>query len=89
MTNDHLSELLKQLHQELALTDQLDPDQVDQLRDAVSEIEDAIAREEVDEEATPPIVQRLRDAAEEFEQSHPALTNTIGRVADALSQLGI
>ncbi len=32
---------------------------------------------------------QFREAAERFEDSHPHLTHTVGRIADALAQLGI
>ncbi len=35
------------------------------------------------------IMDQLRQATEQFEQSHPALTATIGRIADLLAQMGI
>jgi hypothetical protein len=37
----------------------------------------------------PPLVERLRAATERFEESHPALTEAIGRIADQLARLGI
>lgn len=35
------------------------------------------------------LVGQLREAADQFEQSYPKLTHTVGRIADALGQLGI
>jgi hypothetical protein len=32
---------------------------------------------------------RLANAASQFEHSHPTITNTIGRIADMLAQMGI
>jgi hypothetical protein len=35
------------------------------------------------------LVERLREAVDEFEESHPALTEAVGRVVDALAKMGI
>jgi hypothetical protein len=35
------------------------------------------------------IVERLREAVRTFETTHPTLTDAIGRLADALSGMGI
>jgi hypothetical protein len=35
------------------------------------------------------LIERLRQARQHFEESHPTLTAAMGRVADTLSNLGI
>ena len=35
------------------------------------------------------LIRRLREATSQFEESHPALTEVVGRIADVLSHLGI
>ena len=92
MSKEKIVELLRQLHAELAVAEDLDSELSDQLRAATAEIEEVLEREEESSEAeseSPGVIDQLRDAAERFEDSHPSLTNTVGRIADALSQLGI
>ena len=38
---------------------------------------------------TAPLADRLQEATDQFEQTHPRLTLAIGAVAEALSRLGI
>jgi len=97
VSKEKIAELLQQLHAELAEADDLDAEISAQLRATSTEIRDALEREEPGELATSnsieeepsTVIDQLRDAAERFEDSHPTLTNTVGRIADALAQLGI
>jgi len=41
------------------------------------------------EEEPEGLVDRLREAVEDFEESHPALSEAAGRVIDALARMGI
>jgi len=97
VSKEKIAELLQQLHIELADADDLDAETSAQLRAASTEIRDALEREEPvqwvnsdsREEEPSTVIDQLRGAAERFEDSHPTLTNTVGRIADALAQLGI
>lgn len=89
MNKEKIAELLRQLHHELGDTEGLDQELADQLRAATQEIETVLGGEKGLASAEPGVIDQLRQAAEQFEDSHPALTNTVGRIADALSQLGI
>lgn len=86
MPRQQLDEALTQLHQQLADADHLDRDQVAALRATVAEIQAVLEREERSETS---LAARMREAARHFEDSHPTLTNTVGRVADMLAQMGI
>jgi DNA anti-recombination protein RmuC len=57
------------------------------LRQATSKIEAAL--DEPSEERLESLREQLNGAVERFEQSHPQLTAIVGRIADALSDLGI
>lgn len=92
MSKERLSELLHQLQVELDATENLDEQVSEQLRGLTAEIrqtlqQDAVARPAAD--APQGAIAQLRQAATRFEDTHPALTNTVGRIADALAQLGI
>ena len=89
MREQDLRELLERLHTELQGADTIDDRSRELLRSVVGDIEDLLERKH--ERATPPesIVERLREAVRDFEKTHPTLTDTIGRVADALAGIGI
>lgn len=97
VSKEKIEELLRQLHNELAEADDVDADLSEKLRGTATEIQTALARQQSlpevlgdsDDAESPGVIDQLRDAAERFEDSHPTLTNTVGRIADALSQLGI
>ncbi|MBX3421088.1 MAG: DUF4404 family protein [Pirellulaceae bacterium] len=81
-----LEETLDQLHQQLSHAENLGDQQRTRLREAADEIRQTLDDAAVDSAG---LAQRLKSAAAQFEHSHPQLTNTIGRVADLLSQMGI
>jgi hypothetical protein len=97
VSKEKIEELLRQLHNELAEANNVDAELSERLRGTAAEIQAAIQRQQplpttldktTDAEEAG-VINQLRDAAERFEDSHPTLTNTVGRIADALSQLGI
>lgn len=81
-----LDETLKDLHEQLESVDDLDEDQIEMLHTALSEIKTTLDEKEV---SSAGLAERLKEATQQFSGSHPVLTNTIGRVADLLSQMGI
>ncbi|TFG97067.1 MAG: DUF4404 family protein [Myxococcales bacterium] len=87
---ENLRNRLAELHAELESVDALDADGRDALERVMHDIQDLLARAEDDEgRDAPSLADRLRDAGRHFEESHPALTATVGRVVDALAALGI
>jgi len=87
MEKQRVSELLEQLHEELSTADALDEATAEKLREAVEEIEKALAASAP--LTSQPLVQRMRDALYHLPESHPTIRNTVGRIADALAQIGI
>lgn len=89
--NDNLCEKLEALHQqihaELAAVERLDDEQRQALEHLQSDIAAALERCEAEQE--PQLVERLNDAIDQFELSHPSLTAAIGHVMDILSRSGI
>lgn len=89
---DRLRATLEQLHQELQETDSVDPQTRELLETTLADINHLIgaqgqpAEEPVAEQS---LVDQFREAAQQFEQSHPTLAGTIVRLADILSQMGI
>jgi hypothetical protein len=87
MQKQRVSMLLEQLHQELADADTMDDATAAKLREAIAEIEATL--EHITPTTSQPLVQRVRDAVYHLPESHPAIKNTVGRIADALAQMGI
>lgn len=87
MQKQKVSQLLEQLHAELSSAGELDEATAEKLRDAAEEIEQTLATS--GPVSSQPLIQRLRDAVFHLPDSHPAIKNTVGRIADALSQIGI
>jgi CII-binding regulator of phage lambda lysogenization HflD len=86
MARQALEATLQQLHEQLAETRDLDQAEITKLRAAVEEIEATLDRSDV---SSASLADRLREATRDFEESHPVLTGTVGRVADMLAQMGI
>ena len=89
MSEQHLRQMLEQLHTELQRANTIDDRSRDLLRSVLSDIEDLLERNQKPGTEPESIVARLREAVRDFEQTHPTLTDAIGRVADALAGIGI
>ncbi|TWT72989.1 DUF4404 family protein [Allorhodopirellula solitaria] len=81
-----LDETLKHLRAQLASLDSLDPEQCEQLQVTVNEIEESLDQHDVSSQS---LADRLSEATAEFQESHPSLTNNVGRIAHMLAQMGI
>ena len=89
MREQHLRQMLEQLHTELQRTDTIDDRSRELLRSVLGDIEDLLERKQKRGTHPESIIERLREAVRAFEQTHPTLTVAIGGVADALSSMGI
>jgi len=88
MPREALRKNIHELREQLASGQPLTPEQRRSLDAALDEIEPLIDPEsESDEHDT--LADRLRELASHFEDTHVDLTLAVGRVADALSRLGI
>ncbi len=85
MSHQELTDALKVVHQELAAAEHLDADEVEKLRQTMRDIQ-AVLNEPTNDES---LSDRISVSARKFEESHPVLTTTLGRVADMLQQMGI
>lgn len=86
MNHKDLIDALEVVHRELADSEHLDADDVEKLRATMSEIQ-SVLDQESDRGET--LSDRVTSSARRFEESHPVLTETLGRVADILQQMGI
>ncbi len=83
-----VTEILAELHEALEASGDLAKDVREELREAAEDIRQAL--DPADErELTISLRDRLSGALENFEESHPRLTGIVGRIADALSDMGI
>jgi predicted nucleic acid-binding Zn-ribbon protein len=81
-----LEETLEDLHRQLSSAENLDQEQREKLRLAAEEIQQTLDDSSVSSFG---LAQRLQQATAHFEHTHPRLTNTVGRIADLLAQMGI
>jgi len=88
MSEEHaaLRATLSRLHEQIAGHD-LDEQERVLLRDALQELEATLEGAPSEEGSS--LADRLSELAQEFEESHPTLAATVGRVVDALANLGI
>ena len=88
MEKDELREQLAQLHVALGNVESLGPEAREQLRVAMDDIQRVLDRAPEDDHPEG-LVDRLREAVEDFEESHPTVAEAVGRVIDALARMGI
>ena len=86
MNHKDLTDALEVVHRELAESDHLDAEEVEKLRTTMAEIQKVLDQESDEGES---LSDRVSTSARRFEESHPVLTETLGRVADILQQMGI
>jgi predicted component of type VI protein secretion system len=89
MREQHLRQMLEQLHTELQKADTIDDRSRELLRSVLGDIEDLLERKQKQGTQPESIIERLREAVRAFEKTHPTLTDAIGGVADALARMGI
>ncbi|MEJ2161549.1 MAG: DUF4404 domain-containing protein [Chromatiales bacterium] len=88
MPRTRLEELLAELDQQIAGADSLDGDLKQRLEQLQTTIESRLGEAET-QSGPGSLVEPVRQAIDEFEDSHPTLTLTLGRIMDVLNKLGI
>jgi len=89
-----LREILAQLRNQLEDGEPLRPESRALLEESIAEIQSALDEAQgrntpAPHNTQPTLLDRISQLAEDFEETHPRLSATMGRVADALSNLGI
>ena len=88
--NKQLRERLEELHAELASTESVDDQSMELLGSVLDDIRTLLDRaDDAPAEEPEGLVERLREATRQFEETHPTLAAAVGRVMDTLSNLGI
>lgn len=86
----HLTEALAHLHEELQAADEVDGSTREALTSIRDEIDAVLATPRAErDETSQPLVDALRAAVDEFEESHPTLMRVLGNLADTLTGMGI
>jgi hypothetical protein len=83
MSAEHLRRMLENLHAELQSAETVDESSRELLREVDADIQSLLERSDAEKEES--LTLRLR----EFEERHPALTEAVGRVLDAIAKMGI
>jgi len=87
---EDLRRRLEELHAELARAERVDAEARAALEAVLRDIQSLLAEAPGGARREPEtLADRLREATGHFEESHPTLTATLGRVVDALAALGI
>jgi hypothetical protein len=91
MKADELHQTLQHLHEELGRTKRVDPESERLLRELMADIAKLIGARDAGQASgeSSGIVDRLVEASKDFEDQHPGLVTAIGRLADALSRIGV
>jgi len=88
--HERLRATLQELESELASLKTLDDETRSVLETALAEIGDVLHKPDSSgQDHHETMASRLRDAAKDFETSHPTLFGIVSRTIDALGQMGI
>jgi hypothetical protein len=89
MTDQNLRELLEKLHQELEKTEAVDEKGNEMLRHLDADIRGLLRRSGAKAETDEPMLERLQDTIDHFEDTHPRLTTMLSQMMTILSNAGI
>lgn len=82
-----LAATLRRLHEQLGEATDLDHALREQLRTTLAEIRETLDTNGSDQEGS--LAERVAEVSQHFEETHPALAETLRRLVDALANLGI
>lgn len=83
---EELETTIDHLKEQLASPEQMDPRELEELKSALEKITATLDEKEV---SSAGLAKMLHDQTEAFQESHPVLVQTVGRLADMLQQMGI
>lgn len=89
MGKQQLRAQLAALHEALADAESVGPEARELLEAVMEDIRQLLELEEQRAGEPEGLIERLREAVEDFEESHPVLAEAAGRVIDALARMGI
>ena len=83
---EQLEETIRQLQKQLTEAENINSDEATELKDALEEITASLDEQGI---SSATLAERLQEQTQSFQDSHPVLTQTVGRMADMLAQMGI
>jgi Domain of unknown function (DUF4404) len=90
MERQELTAKLAELHAELSRSNQVDPANLERLRELTAEVDRLLDQDEAtDDEEAAGVTSGLKDLLLKFEADHPELSLTLGKIADGLAAIGI
>ena len=84
MNHAELTKALEVVNRELSDSNDLDAQEVEQLRATMTEIQSVLDANEESESLS----ERVSASAQQFESSHPKLTQTLSNMVDILQRMG-
>jgi len=84
--SEQLTETINELRTQLQSLEHLDEEDRRKLREALEEIRESLDQDHIDSGG---LAKSLHQLTEQFSDAHPRLTETAGRFADMLAQMGI
>jgi negative regulator of sigma E activity len=89
MTDQNLRELLEKLHDQLEHMEVTDEAGRERLRHLDGDIRELLRRSGEELETDEPMLERLQDSIDHFEETHPQLTMMLSQMMTILSNAGI
>lgn len=89
MSNNALHDILDSLHNQLASLPALTPQNIDDLKAIVAEIQSTLEKQSPTTDNAPTLSSRINLLVEDFEKNHPQLTQTLSILAERLADMGI
>jgi hypothetical protein len=89
MSNNELREALERLRTQLDSMDVRDEMERERLRKLEADLRARLERTEESHETDEPLLERLQESIEEFEETHPELTMALSHMMTILSNAGI
>lgn len=83
---EELEETIAHLREQLSDHENMGTAEAAELQKALEEISSSLDEHSVDSAS---LAKLFQDQTQAFQESHPVLTQTVGRLADMLSQMGI
>jgi hypothetical protein len=89
MTDQNLRELLEKVQNELEHVEATDEAGREKLRHLEADIHDLMKSSNEERETDEPMLERLQETIEHFEETHPQFTMTLSQMLTILSNAGI
>jgi hypothetical protein len=86
---DRLRATLRELKQELRSLETMDVETRQSLEDVMRDIDASLHQSDEADIPHHTMIERLKEAAQGFEDSHPTVSGIVGRIIDGLGQIGI